>query len=607
MQVSLAKTSSKENPLTPRASIIRYWKERISNTCSIPSFLLSKSSPLSIVNSAYFTKLAAQNRLSSSHYYSSFCSAANLFCHFQDSDATNSEKDANFASYTNKEFNNYGTSGLGGVDAFKNYSDGINFASSSFTRYSRDSNARNENFASYASDGNVATSNFSSYAAGATGGSGDFKSYLPRVNVPDNLRFSSYDSDGNNHKLSFTSYVDDTNSGNQGFTNYAKNGNGVPVDFTSYADTSNVIGSGFTGYGELGNGGNDSFKSYGRNANNPSNNFRNYGGGGNSGTDTFSSYRNTANAGTDTFQSYGRSSSSGKTNFLNYGKSFNEGIDTFKEYGKGAKDESTGFKIYGVNNTFKDYGDNKKSVTFAGYTKPGSSDNNKGSLVNNWVEEGKFFREYMLKEGSRMMKMPDIRDKLPKRSFLPRAISSKLPFSSTELSGIKRIFNAHDNSTMEHVIKNALSECERDPSPGETKRCVGSVEDMIDFAVAVLGRDVVVRTTENVEGSKREILIGKVSGINGGRITKSVSCHQSLYPYLLYYCHSVPKVRVYVADILDVASKEKINNGVAICHIDTSAWSPGHGAFVALGSGPGLIEVCHWIYENDMTWTTADD
>ncbi|KAJ0720328.1 Polygalacturonase-1 non-catalytic subunit beta [Helianthus annuus] len=61
-----------------------------------------------------------------------------------------------------------------------------------------------------------------------------------------------------------------------------------------------------------------------------------------------------------------------------------------------------------------------------------------------------------------------------------------------------------------------------------------------------------------------------------------------------------------MAEILDVSSKTKMNNGVAICHIDTSSWSPGHGAFVALGSGPGHIEVCHWIFENDMTWTIAD-
>jgi hypothetical protein len=101
-------------------------------------------------------------------------------------------------------------------------------------------------------------------------------------------------------------------------------------------------------------------------------------------------------------------------------------------------------------------------------------------------------------------------------------------------------------------------------------------------------------------------MVGKVKGINGGKVTQSVSCHQSLFPYLLYYCHSVPKVRVYEADLLDTISKAKINHGIAICHLDTTAWSPTHGAFVALGSGPGHIEVCHWIFENDMTWTTAD-
>ncbi|RDY08403.1 Polygalacturonase-1 non-catalytic subunit beta, partial [Mucuna pruriens] len=64
----------------------------------------------------------------------------------------------------------------------------------------------------------------------------------------------------------------------------------------------------------------------------------------------------------------------------------------------------------------------------------------------------------------------------------------------------------------------------------------------------------------------------------------------SLFPYLLYYCHSVPKVRLYQADILDPETKANINHGVAICHLDTTAWSPTHGAFLALGSGPGLEE-----------------
>lgn len=585
-------SSTKQNPFTAKAAAIRYWNKHILANNS--SFLLSKASPLSAADSAFFTTRAADKTLSS--HLSAFCSKAHLFCllHEEAPLPQNHPSDAEFAVYTNKQFAAYGNSRLGGVDQFKNYSDGLNFAAGAFARYSRAATGHHEDFSGYADDANVAASNFTSYAAGTTGGAGDFKNYMPRVNVPD-LRFTSYDSDGNGHKLSFGSYSGETNSGSQGFSSYGKNGNAAPVDFTSYGDGANVVASEFTGYGELGNSANDSFKGYSTNANNPNNNFKNYGGGGNGGVDSFNSYRDSANAGTESFQSYGSNSNSGKTNFVNYGKSFNVGFDAFKEYAKGAVDESVGFKIYGVNNTFKDYA--KKGVTFAGYTKV--------KTVNDGVEEGKFFRESMLIEGT-IMKMPNIKDWMPKRSFLPRAILSKLPFSTNDLDELKRTFQATNGSTMEHVITNALAECDRAPSPGEIKRCVGSVEDLIDFAVSVLGRDPMLRTTEGVKGSGGEVMIGKVDGIKGGSLIKSVSCHQSLYPYLLYYCHAVPRVRVYVADILDVESKETINRGVAICHIDTSAWSPRHGAFLALGSGPGLIEVCHWIYENDMNWTSAD-
>ena len=139
------------------------------------------------------------------------------------------------------------------------------------------------------------------------------------------------------------------------------------------------------------------------------------------------------------------------------------------------------------------------------------------------------------------------------------------------------------------MMTDTLEECDRAPSEGETKRCVSSAEDMTDFATSVLGHNVVLRSTENVSGSKKEIMIGEVKDIDGGQVTQSVSCHQSLFPYLVYYCHSVPKVRVFEADILDPSSKAKINHGVAICHLDTSAWSPTHGAFLALGSGSGPV------------------
>ncbi|BFG16433.1 hypothetical protein CerSpe_027070 [Prunus speciosa] len=595
-----------ENPFSPKAYLVRYWNKEVRNDAEKPSFLLSKASPLTAVDSAAFAKLASQNGLSSR--LPEFCASANLLC-FSDlgQSLEKHDKDSSFTGYADKNFTNYGTDRLAGVDSFKNYSLDQNLPVDSFRRYSHDSVNHKDQFTNYASGGNVVDQSFTSYAGGATSGTGEFKKYADSVNVP-NLRFNSYSDDSNGRAQSFTSYTENGNAGDQSFTSYSKNGNGAPNEFTGYGTSSNVVGSGFTGYGQTGNGASDKFNNYGKDMNNPVNTFKSYGDGGNAAVETFTSYRDKANVGEDSFQSYAKNSNGEKINFANYGKSFNVGFDKFTGYGKGAQGQSIGFKIYGVNNSFSDYA-KKESVSFKSYTKASSGKGTtmavSGSLVKRWVEPGKFFRESMLKKGV-VMPMPDIEDKMPKRSFLPRTISSKLPFATSKIGELKQIFHADDNSTMEKIILDALQECERAPSAGETKRCVGSAEDMIDFATTVLGRNVVVRSTDNVNGAKHNVMIGSVKGINGGKVTQSVSCHQSLFPYLLYYCHSVPKVRVYEADLLDPLSKAKINHGVAICHLDTSAWSPTHGSFMALGSGPGRIEVCHWIFQNDMTWAIAD-
>ncbi|PRQ41156.1 putative BURP domain-containing protein [Rosa chinensis] len=596
-----------ENPFSPKAYLTRYWNKEVRNDAVGPSFLLSKASPLTAVQSASFTKLASQNALQTK--LPEFCSAAKLLC-FPDlgQSLEKHERDVSFTGYSERNFTNYGTDRLAGADSFKNYSLDQNLPIDSFRRYSRDSVNHKDKFNNYAADGNVIDESFNSYAAGATSGAGDFKRYADSTNVP-NLRFTSYSDDSNGRAQTFTGYSEKANAGQQSFTGYSKNGNGAPNAFTGYGTSSNVAGSDFTGYSQSGNAPNDTFTNYGNDENNPTERFRSYGDGGNGGSEKFSNYRDQANVGLSSFQSYAKNSNSEKVNFVNYGQSFNNGSDSFTGYGKGSKGGSTGFKIYGVNNTFKDYKD-KKTTKFTEYSAGEKSSlaskmAASGSLVKRWVEPGKFFRESMIKKGT-VMPFPDIKDKMPERSFLPRTISSKLPFATAKVSELKRIFHAEDNSTMEKIITDALQECERAPSKGETKRCVGSAEDMIDFATSVLGRNVVVRTTENVNGSKGDVVVGAVKGINGGKVTQSVSCHQSLFPYLLYYCHSVPKVRVYEADLLDPTTKAKINRGVAICHLDTSAWSPTHGSFAALGSGPGRIEVCHWIFQNDLTWTIAD-
>ncbi|XP_022159130.1 polygalacturonase 1 beta-like protein 3 [Momordica charantia] len=592
---------TEDNPFTPKAFLIRYWNKEVSNDLPKPTFLFSKVSPLTAVQSAAFAKLAAQNALSSR--LPEFCSAANLLC-FPDLSPSlaKHDKDSSFAVYANKNFTNYGSQSPGGIDSFKNYSQSENVVVDSFRRYSRESLGHTDQFTSYGTDTNVPDQSFNTYGTKAIGGNGKFTNYEQSTNVP-NLRFTSYSSEATGRSQSFKSYSENANAGDQSFANYGKRGNGGPNEFTGYGTNANVVGSGFSSYGAEGNGANDTFTNYGNEQNNPQNNFRSYGEGGNGAIESFANYRDKANVGDDSFQSYSKDSNSAEVNFANYGKSFNEGTDKFSGYGKNGNGQSVGFKTYGVNTTFKDYA--KEGIRFAKYSNVGSGSGGGKMWVNRWVEPGKFFRESMLRKGA-VMPMPDIRDKMPRRSFLPRSILSKLPFSSSKLGAMKHIFHAGDNSSMETMMRETVTECERAASAGETKRCVGSMEDMIDFATSVLGRNLAVRTTENTEGSKGKIMIGAVKGINGGRVTESVSCHQSLFPYLLYYCHSVPKVRVYEADLLDPTSKAKINRGVAICHLDTSAWSPAHGAFIALASAPGRVEVCHWIFENDMTWTPAD-
>ncbi|XP_068636825.1 polygalacturonase 1 beta-like protein 3 [Aristolochia californica] len=604
--VSFASEAVGTNPFTPKASLLRYWAQKIPNKLPKPAFLLSKLSPLPPEKSAILQAYVDQNALSD--HLPSFCAWANLFCFPQSSpNLAKHDGDSDFVKYVDQNFTNYGTGRLGGTDSFKNYSDGENVVADSFKRYSRDSLGHKESFKNYGQDVNVLSNEFSSYSTKGLGGSGDFTSYGRNVNVPD-LKFGSYDNNAAGQSRNFASYSDDTNAGDQSFRSYGKNGNSIDSSFTSYGNNSNVIGSTFTGYGESGNSANDTFTSYGFNGNVPENTFNVYGDGGNAAVESFKTYRDQANVGDNVFKSYAKNSNAAKTTFKNYGNSANPGSDTFKQYGKGATEQSIGFKAYsGENTTFKDY-EKKNTVSFAVYKneKSSLSKTGEGITTNKWVvEEGKFFRESNLKHGT-VMKMPDIADKMPPRSFLPRSLAKKLPFSSAQMGVLLKDFNSNENSTLANIVGKTLRECEREPSLGETKRCVTSAEDMIDFAVQVLGNDVTVKSTESLGGSKGRVEIGRVVGINGGKVTKSVSCHQSLFPYLVYFCHSVPKVRVYEADIMDFETKQKINHGLAICHIDTSAWGQGHGAFMALGGGPGKIEVCHWIFQNDMTWVVVD-
>ncbi|KAG2607051.1 hypothetical protein PVAP13_4NG189200 [Panicum virgatum] len=556
-----AGASSAVNPFTAKAAFIRYWNRKVPNNRPHPAFFVAKLSPLPAADTASFPSALPDIRAR----LPALCSRAGLLCAGPADAAAASLAAAAgpFTGYSNANFSNYGTGGDAGADAFRNYSPDLNIAADSFRRYGRDSSGRTDRFESYEADGNVVTANFTSYAGGATGGSGSFAAYASETNVPDST-FTNYDAAANGRRRGFASYSQEANHGGNGFSGYGKGGNGVRETFASYGNESNVLASAFANYGESANGATDTFTSYGVEGNVPENTFRSYGAGANAGVDTFKKYRDDANVGDDRFSSYAKGANGGAAEFQSYGNSANPGSTTFKGYGEGT---------------------------------------NANHHLRWSPEPEKFFRERELVAGNRMP-MPDIRDKMPPRAFLPREIATRIPFESDAVS---EVFGVPLDTAMGKAVASTVAECQRAPSKGETKRCATSAEDVVDFAVEMLGNDVVVRSTASTAGGGGDIQLGAVTGVDGGRVTRSVSCHQSLFPYLVYYCHSVPKVRVYEADITAAdGPREKINHGVAICHLDTSDWSPTHGAFVALGGKPGEVEVCHWIFEGDMTWTVAD-
>ncbi|XP_042488126.1 polygalacturonase non-catalytic subunit AroGP2-like [Macadamia integrifolia] len=210
-----------------------------------------------------------------------------------------------------------------------------------------------------------------------------------------------------------------------------------------------------------------------------------------------------------------------------------------------------------------------------------------------------YFRESMVKEGD-FIPVPDLRDPMSYKSFLPQSLVSKVPFSFYQIKELKKLFGVVDKSNMDEYIHNTLEICEKCSIQGEECICATSAEDLIDFVFAKLGRHLSVWSTENVEGSYENVRVGSVKLIHGNLVEPPALCHSQPFPFQVYYCHVLQKVKVYA---VEMHTRMKVNHAIMACHYNTSAWNTNHLAFQLLGSSPGQIEVCHWINENGIVWT----
>ncbi|GKV16581.1 hypothetical protein SLEP1_g27203 [Rubroshorea leprosula] len=219
-----------------------------------------------------------------------------------------------------------------------------------------------------------------------------------------------------------------------------------------------------------------------------------------------------------------------------------------------------------------------------------------GSLLNSSANI--FFFESDLHAGRLMKLLEEVTMLKSKATFLPRAVTDSMPFSSAKFFDILKLFSMDPKSARAKVMKQSIENCERESTEGEDKYCATSLESLIDNSVSRLGKNIQVLSTEVEKETKTgEFTIG--TGVkNMGE--KEIVCHTLKYPYAVFLCHSIDKTDVYKVPL--IGSDGTKVKAIALCHKDTSTWNPRHFAFQFLKVKPGSVPICHFLAKESIAW-----
>ncbi|CAL4963052.1 unnamed protein product [Urochloa decumbens] len=221
-----------------------------------------------------------------------------------------------------------------------------------------------------------------------------------------------------------------------------------------------------------------------------------------------------------------------------------------------------------------------------------------------------FFFQDVLRPGS--MITPTI----PPTTFLPtllqRREADSLPFSTKRLDDILAMF-APTSLAMADEIRWTLDTCEHPwPLPGEKAGCATSLESLAKLPAALLGtRDVHAFSGDmpiDPAGTTARRGRHKVTAVR--KLSESpvaAACHDLTYPYAVFYCHTTSPAAAYMVRLAaeDGGSAAPEMEALAVCHLDTSQWSPRHPFLVAHNLRPGDVAVCHFLSKLSMIWVPA--
>eukprot|EP01018_Ginkgo_biloba_P028314 Gb_06614 [translate_table: standard] len=201
-----------------------------------------------------------------------------------------------------------------------------------------------------------------------------------------------------------------------------------------------------------------------------------------------------------------------------------------------------------------------------------------------------FFPAKELKEGGEIT-LPDLHSPIPWKSFLPRNLAEMLPFSIPKFPEILRLFDIGEGSNMSLNMMNTLNVCEGRAQEGEVGKCSSSIENMIEFVLSSLGSDVELLFHPTTVGSGMKAKVRKVVGREYVRGKPAVACHNFVFPYGVYYCHSIKGTRAFAMELEVLHGKNKMGtyNGTALCHHFSN------------GTAQEIVN-CHLIYGQTLLW-----
>jgi hypothetical protein len=223
-----------------------------------------------------------------------------------------------------------------------------------------------------------------------------------------------------------------------------------------------------------------------------------------------------------------------------------------------------------------------------------------------------FFFHDALRPGSTITPTIPPTTSLP--SLLPHRDADSIPFSTKRFGDILDMW-APASHTMADEIWSTLDICEHlQPLPGEKAGCATSLESLAEMPAALLG-------TCNVRAFSGDMPMdpaGTTARRGRYKVTEVrklsddspivAACHDLTYPYAVYYCHTTSPAVAYLVTLADEdGGAPATMEALAVCHLDTSLWTPRHPFLVAHNLKPGDAAVCHFLSKLSIVWVPAGE